>query len=227
MRIWSLVLAAICVLAPVGAMPRAVAQPAPEPGSPPAVDGVPALPPSPAAVPSSPPGYLATPDGWELTVAARDETQVAVAPLTTALTTREYLVGGTFTGTVTGAGSTELSGGSLVVGYRIGCGIVGGPVELFATVGANPNIGPNAVLGAVEFPVNGQAKVNLRPGTVTVVPVGEKSFKGSDVRVTVTGFRVKVDGCVGQSFLQSYATLTGSTTDTSDIVTYAGQVKVV
>ncbi|MDN4520015.1 MULTISPECIES: MspA family porin [Mycolicibacterium] len=178
-------------------------------------------------MPSSPPGYLATPDGWELTVAARDETQVPVAPLTTALTTREYLVGGTFTGTVTGAGSTELSGGSLVVGYRIGCGIVGGPVELFATVGANPNIGPNAVLGAVEFPVNGQAKVNLRPGTVTVVPVGEKSFKGSDVRVTVTGFRVKVDGCVGQSFLQSYATLTGSTTDTSDIVTYAGQVKVV
>lgn len=227
MRISSLVLAAICVLVPLVATPHGVAQPAADPGVDAATDVGTPPPPSPAAVPSSAAGYLVTPDGWELTAAAKDETQEAVAPLTTALTTREYLVGGTFTGSVKGAGSTELSGGSLVVGYRIGCGIIGGPVELFGTVGANPNIGPNAVLGAVEFPINGQAKINLRPGTVTLVPVGEKSFKGGDVRVTVTGFRVKIDGCVGQSFLQSYATLTSSTTDTSDIVTYAGQVKVV
>jgi len=67
----------------------------------------------------------------------------------------------------------------------------------------------------------------LRPGTVTLVPVGEKKFKGGEGRVTITGFRVRVDGCVGQSFLQSYSTLTSSTADTSDIVTYVGPVKVV
>jgi hypothetical protein len=173
------------------------------------------------------PGELSTPDGWELTVAAADETRVAVAPLTTALTSREYLVGGTFTGTVAGSGSTSLSGGSLVVGYRIGCGIIGGPVELLGSAGATPTFGSNAVIGAVQFPVNGQIKVNLRPGTVTTVPVGQKDYKGDEVRVTVTGFRVRVDGCVGQSFIQSYATFKSSTTDTDDIVTYAGLVTVV
>jgi hypothetical protein len=173
------------------------------------------------------PGELSTPDGWELTVAAADETRVAVAPLTTALTSREYLVGGTFTGTVAGSGSTTLSGGSLVVGYRIGCGIIGGPVELLGSAGATPTFGSNAVIGAVQFPVNGQIKVNLRPGTVTTVPVGQKDYKGDEVRVTVTGFRVRVDGCVGQSFIQSYATFKSSTTDTDDIVTYAGLVTVV
>ncbi|MCV7366484.1 MspA protein [Mycolicibacterium duvalii] len=220
MRIVTVVLTTAAVLAAFGATPHGAAQPAPD--TEPLVLDEP--PPPPSAVPSSPPGTLTTPEGWELTVAAKDETHQPVAPLTTALTSREYLVGGTFTGTVTGAGSTELSGGSLVVGYRIGCGIIGGPVELLGSVGATPKffVGPG-----VEFPVNGQIKVNLRPGTVTLVPVGEKSFKGDEARVTVTGFRVRVDGCVGQSFLQSYATFTGSTADTSDIVTYAGQVTVV
>ena len=36
---------------------------------------------------------------------------------------------------------------------------------------------------------------------------------------------VKVDGCVGQSFLRSYATLTSSTTDTDDVVAYYGITK--
>ncbi|MGE2833653.1 MspA family porin [Mycobacterium sp. SMC-4] len=216
----SVVLVTAGVLATFGASPHGVAQPAPE-TDPVAAEAAPS---PPSAVPSSPPGYLKTPDGWELTVAAKDETHQPVAPLTTALTSREYLVGGTFTGTVTGAGSTELSGGDLVVGYRIGCGIVGGPVELLGSVGANPRL---SIDPAVEFPVNGQIKVNLRPGTVTLVPVGEKRFKGDQARVTVTGFRVRVDGCVGQSFLQSYATFTSSTADTSDIVTYAGHVTVV
>lgn len=220
MRVWSAAAAVCCLLAPLGLSPSALAQPVPppDPG---------AVAPPLDAVPSAQSGYLKTPDGWELTAAAKDETQVAVAPLTTALTSREYVVGGTFTGTVTGEGSTTLSGGSLVVGYRIGCGIIGGPVEVFSTIGANPRFGTNAVLGQVSLPVNNQIKINLRPGTVTLVPVGEKQFKGSEARVTVTGFRIRTDGCVGQSFIQSYATLTSTTTDTSDIVTYAGQVKVV
>ena len=46
---------------------------------------------------------MTSPDGWVLTVVAKDETQLPVAPLTTATSSREYLVGGTFTGTVTGA----------------------------------------------------------------------------------------------------------------------------
>ncbi|MGE2729842.1 MspA family porin [Mycolicibacterium vaccae] len=214
----SVILAATGVLATFGMMPQSLAQPAPEP------DTVVAAAAPPAAVPSSPPGHLTTPEGWELTVAAQDETHQPVAPLTTAVTSREYLVGGTFTGKVSGTGSAELSGGSLVVGYRIGCGIIGGPSELLGSAGVSARLNLDQ---AVDFPINGQIKVNLRPGTVTLVPVGEKNFKGDEARVTVTGFRVRVDGCVGQSFLQSYATFTSTTADTSDIVTYAGQVTVV
>ncbi|WP_285034145.1 MspA family porin, partial [Mycolicibacterium sp. lyk4-40-TYG-92] len=36
---------------------------------------------------------------------------------------------------------------------------------------------------------------------------------------------IKVDGCLGQSFLRSYATLTSSTADTDDIVAYYGITK--
>lgn len=226
MRLRASAATALWLIAALGGAPSALAQPVPAPGPAEPVSAA-AAPPPPDAVPSSPAGYLKTPDGWELTAGAKDETQVAVAPLTTALTSREYVVGGTFTGTVTGAGSTKLSGGSLVVGYRIGCGIIGGPVEVLSSVGAIPTFDQNAILGGIQLPVNNQIKINLRPGTVTLVPVGEKKFKGSEARVTVTGLRIKTDGCVGQSFIQSYSTLTSSTADTSDIVTYAGQVKVV
>ncbi|WP_234788991.1 MspA family porin [Mycolicibacterium fortuitum] len=68
-------------------------------------------PPDTGAVPSSPPGVLDTPDGWHVTVAGSNETLLPVAPLTTAISSREYLVGGTFTGKVSGGGKTKLTGG--------------------------------------------------------------------------------------------------------------------
>ncbi len=215
----------------------AIAQPTPaddvhgaEPLADPGMPGIPpaatppdeAVPPD-ASVPSGASSSLETPDGWELIVGAKDETQEAVAPLTTALSSREYLVGGTFTGSVTGGGTTELTGGSLVAGYRIGCGIVGGPVEMIAEAGTETVINP-LVQG---FGVRGEVKVNLRPGIVEVLPVGQKNFTGDEVRITITGLRVKVDNCVGESFLQSYATLTSSTADTDDVVTYVGEIKAV
>ena len=46
-------------------------------------------------------------------------------------------------------------------------------------------------------------------------------------RVTITGVRVKTDQCAGQSFIRSYATLTSSTENTDDIITYLGVTKAV
>jgi hypothetical protein len=44
----------------------------------------------------------------------------------------------------------------------------------------------------------------------------------------VTGFRVKIDGCVGQSFIRSYATLTNSTSvQSEDILSWYGVTKAV
>lgn len=177
-------------------------------------------------MPSADPGTLSTPDGWILAVAAKDESLLPVAPLTTALSSREYIVGGTFIGGVKGGGKTKLAGGTLEAGYQIGCGITGGPVELMGGVSLQPSISmagvPSASAGVV-----GQIKVGLRPGTVTIVPVNKKTFEGTTTRTTITGFRIKIDGCVGQSFIRSYATFTSSTENTDDVVTYMGVTKAV
>jgi hypothetical protein len=86
-----------------GTAPLASADPPPDPSVQSAANPAPPLAPSPdnGAVPSGPPGVLDAPDGCVLTVVGGDESEVPVAPLTTANTSREYDASGTFTGTVT------------------------------------------------------------------------------------------------------------------------------
>jgi MspA len=185
-------------------------------------------PPDPAAVASAPPGVLTTPDGWILTVAATDETQLPVTPLTTAVSSREYLAAGTFTGTVEGDGSTELNGGTLVVGYQIGCGITLDKV----TLGGGISLGgfdlfplPDALDLGAGF--GGSIEVDLLPGEVQDVQVMAKEFSGTTTRVTLKDVHITIDGCAGQSFLRSYAILTSASTGAEDIVAYYGITKAV
>ena len=72
-----------------------------------------------------------------------------------------------------------------------------------------------------------QIKIDLKPGTVNIVPVDKKSFKSTKSRVSIHGFRIKIDGCAGQSFIRSYATFTSSTDNTDDVVTYLGVTRAV
>jgi len=210
---------AACSLIPLGTAPIALADPPADDPGPPPDNGV---------VASAEPGIVTSPDGWVLTVVAKDETQLPVAPLTTATSSREYLVGGTFTGTVTGGGKTSLSGGVLEAGYQIGCGIELGQVRLIGQAGIT--LGGNAgltALASVQAPLSGTIEIHPKPGTVSTVTVDKKTFKAAPVRVTLKDTHIKVDGCVGQSFLRSYATLTSSTTDTDDVVAYYGVTKAV
>jgi len=202
--------------------PLALADPGPDP----AAD--PGPPPDNGVVASADPGVVTTPDGWTLTVVAKDESELPVAPLTTAVSSREYLVGGTFTGTVTGSGKTTLAGGSLEAGYQIGCGIELGQIRLIGQAGistSGSSLTGGLVPTGVSFPLSGTVEIHPKPGSVTQVPVDKKTFKAAPVRVTLKDTHIKVDGCVGQSFLRSYATLTSSTTDTDDIVAYYGVTK--
>ena len=220
-------LATASVLVSLGAAPLALADPPPpDPAVVPAGDAVP--PPDNGIVGSAEPGVVTTPDGWTLTVVASNETQLPVAPLTTALSSREYLVGGTFTGTVSGKGKSELTGGTLEAGYQIGCGIELGQVRLIGQAGissAGSSLTGGIVPTGVTFPISGAIEIHPKPGTVSTVTVDKKSFKKAPVRVTLKDTHIKVDGCVGQSFLRSYATLTSSTTDTDDVVAYYGITK--
>jgi MspA len=222
--------ATLCLAVPVGTAPLALADPPPPPSDPavqPVADGTNPLPPE-GAVPSAPPGILDTPDGWHLEIVGSNETQLPVAPLTTAISSREYLVAGTFTGKITGSGKTKLAGGSLEVGEQIGCGIISDEVEINPGASFTPGIAiPFTGNATAGFGASLQGKVYLKPGTVTSVAVNKKSFKGTSTRVTVTGVRIKTDQCAGQSFIRSYATLTSSTDNTDDVITYLGVTKAV
>ena len=210
---------AACSLIPLGAAPIALADPPADDPGPPPDNGL---------VASAEPGIVTSPDGWVLTVVAKDESQLPVAPLTTATSSREYLVGGTFTGTVTGGGKGSLSGGVLEAGYQIGCGIELGQVRLIGQAGISLGAAPGlASIANVTAPLSGTIEIHPKPGTVSTVTVDKKTFKAAPVRVTLKDTHIKVDGCVGQSFIRSYATLTSSTTDTDDIVAYYGVTKAV
>lgn len=80
------------------ASPAAAAAPRPEAAAAPVIEGL---------VESSPPATTKSPDGWTLTLSAKDETQVVIQPLTTAISTREYEVGGVFNGSMTGPKTTN------------------------------------------------------------------------------------------------------------------------
>ena len=212
----------IPLVIPLACAPVALADPPADDPGPPPDNGV---------VASADPGVVTTPDGWILTVAATNESQLPIAPLTTAVSSREYLVAGTFTGTIGGAGKTKLSGGTLEAGYQIGCGIELGQIRLIGQIGIGTSgsaiPGANLLPTGLTFPISGTIEIHPKPGQVTTVTVDKKTYKAAPVRVTLKDTHIKVDGCVGQSFLRSYATLTSSTTDTDDVVAYYGVTKAV
>lgn len=209
-----------CVSIAVATGPLARAEPVPEPVQPVANAGQSG---PPGAVPSGPPGVVDTPDGWHIEVSGRDETQLPVAPLTTAVSTREYLVGGTFAGKVTGSGATKVTGGTLVAGYQIGCGVLLEKVQ----ISPRASLGLGFPIPVFDAEVGLDGVVDLLPGEISVVDVTDMEFDGTDARVTITGLRVNFDRCVGQSFIRSYATLSVSTADTEDVITYLGVTKIV
>ena len=219
-------LGAVCIAFPVGSAPLAMAEPPPPPDPATPVNATNPLPPE-GAVPSGPPGILDTPDGWHLEVVGSNETQLPVAPLTTAISSREYLIAGTFTGKITGGGKTKLTGGSFEAGEQIGCGIISDETEINPGASFTPGINLPFTNANAGFGVSLQGKVYLKPGTVTTVAIDKKSFKGTSTRITITGVRIKTDQCAGQSFIRSYATLTSSTDNTDDVITYLGVTKAV
>ena len=218
---------AVCLVVAVTTAPSTAADPEVDPAAAtaPAAGG---------QVPSNPPATLDTPDGWKLGLGARDESQIPVAPLTTAVSSREYLSSGTFVGALVGPDPPR---GTLEVGYEIGCGIdmsTSNGVTMGGSAGVTPGLGlAGAFTGAVTpvplitVPVNGVITVGLKPGLVIVVPVVKKQFKGPNPWVMISNFHVKIDGCVGQSFIRSYATLTRETDQSDVVLSYVGTTKAV
>ena len=202
---------------------------APEEAVPPVDDG---------KVVSSPPATTTAPDGTTLTISAKDETQMTVAPLTTAISSRAYVVGGVFQGSITGVDETPE--GVLQVGYEIGCGIdmsTGGGVLLGGNGGLNASLGyfgldfegvlADGLVPGFGGQLGGSVTVGLKPGIINNVPVTKKRFTGSDPWVSISSFRITIDGCVGESFIRSYVTITRSTDEGESILSWFGTTKAV
>lgn len=215
-------------IAPVAVVDPGAVPPAAE--APPAPDG---------KVASSPPNTTISPDGWTLTVSAKDESQLPVAPLTTAISTREYEVGGVYNGTLTG-GDGETPKGIFEVGYQIGCGIdmsTANGVSITGTAGVNPSIGyfgldfpgvlPDGLVPAIGANLGGGITVGLKPGLINTIPVTKKQFDSAEPWVSISKFRIKIDGCVGESFIRSYATLAKSNKSGDAILSWYGVTKAV
>lgn len=238
-------LTGVLVAAPVSAEPDPDPQPQPAVAQDVPADAVPAtdaVPPpvDDGRVESTPAAIKKAPDGWTLTVSAEDESQLPMSPLTTAISSREYEVGGTFMGALSGPAEDESPHGTLEVGYQIGCGIdmsTSNGVSLTGTVGLNSSLGilgtdvispvPGGILPGVGGNVGGGITVGLKPGIINIVPVNKKEFTGATPWVMVSGFHIKIDGCVGQSFIRSYAILTRSTPQSDAVLAYYGVPKVV
>lgn len=221
----------VCLMASTATAPQVLADPA-DPSVAPAANTAPVPAPPTAPIASASPGTLTTPDGWVLSVKAMNESLEPVASLTNSPWSREYLVDGSFEGTVTGGGKTKLSGGTLEAGYQIGCGIIQDDIESITTATGIGGVSIPFVGGSI-FPLvlgaqlGEQIKIDLKPGTVNIVTVGKKSFKGTKAHVNISGYRIKVDGCAGQSFIRSYATFTSATDNTDDVVTYIGVTRAI
>ena len=105
-------------------------------------------------------------------------------------------------------------------------------VVLSGSLGLTPGLGIGG-LGAgtpvgiptLLTPISGSLAVALKPGIINVIPVTKKEFKGAEPWIQITRFRVKIDGCVGESFIRSYAFLTRSTDVSDAILGYYGVTK--
>lgn len=203
------------------------ADPAADPAAPPVDDG---------RVMSTPPATTKSPDGWTLAISAKDEIQMPSAPLTTAISSREYIVSGVFNGALDGP--SDLPKGVFEVGYQIGCGIdmsTSNGVALTGTVGGNASLGyfgldfsntmADGIVPGIGGNVAGGITVGLKPGIINIVPVTKKEYRGDRPWVSISNFHVKIDGCVGESFIRSYATLSKSTDEGDAILSWYGVTK--
>ena len=229
----SAVIAAVAVIAlagPASADPIDPAGPDIQP-----VAGVEAAPPADdGRVASTPPITDTSPDGWIMTVGGQNEVQLPVPPLTTAISTREYQVSGTFIGSLKGPGGGPAKG-VLEVGYQIGCGIdmtTGNGVIVSGNMAGAAGVGVGILSNGndLEVPslganIGGGVAVSLKPGLVNILPVTRKTFVGTAPWVGVHKFRIKIDGCVGESFIRSYATLAKSNDDGDGILSWYGITK--
>jgi hypothetical protein len=171
-----------------------------------------------------------TDDGWHLSAALTRMTINSVPNMAATAFTREGFVTGKAEATIAGNGAIAVNSGTLVLGLQLGCQIdlsEGGSLDVGADAGISPGFGSGGNLLNVIGPyadVNGDASINLLPGTITNLGLGKKELKGPAGEIVIHDAHVKVDACGGQVAVRFFASVMIDTDKSDDSVNAYGDI---
>jgi hypothetical protein len=143
---------------------------------------------------------------------------------------REGFVTGKAAATIDGNGEIPVNSGTLVLGLQLGCQVdlsEGGSLSAGADAGISPGFSNGANLLNVIGPyaeVNGNASINLLPGTITNLGLGKKALKGRTGEIVIHDAHVKVDACGGQVSVRFFASVMIDTDKSDDSVNAYGDI---
>lgn len=171
-----------------------------------------------------------TDDGWHLSAALTRMTINSVPNMAATAFTREGFVTGKAEATITGNGAIPVNAGELVVGLQLGCQVdlsEGGSLSAGADAGINPGFSSGSNILSIIGPyaeINGNASINLLPGTITNLGLGKKELKGPTGEVVIHDAHVKVDACGGQVAVRFFASVVIETDKSDDSVNAYGDI---
>jgi MspA len=165
-----------------------------------------------------------TDTGWHLSASLTNMTINSVPNMAATAFTREGFLTGKATATIDGNGKIPVQSGTVILAAQLGCQVdlsQGGSISIGGDVGFSLG-GGTGVLGipggfgpyADFYP---SVSVNLLPGKISTVVLGNKALKGRIGEITVHEAHVKVDGCGGPVALRlvAYAQISTDTGDDS------------
>jgi hypothetical protein len=171
-----------------------------------------------------------TDDGWHLSAALTRMTINSVPNMAATGFTREGFVTGKAAATIDGNGGVAVNSGTLVMGLQLGCQVdlsEGGSIGADAEAGFSPSFNNGGNLFSVIGPsadIEGNASINLLPGTITNLGLGKKELKGRTGEIVVHDAHVKIDGCGGQVSVRFFATAMIDTDKSDDSVNAYGDI---
>jgi hypothetical protein len=171
-----------------------------------------------------------TDDGWHLSAALTRMTINSVPNMAATAFTREGFVTGKAEASIAGNGAIAVNSGSLVLGLQLGCQVdlsEGGSLDVGGDAGISPGFGSGGNLFNVLGPyadVDGDASINLLPGTITNLGLGKKELKGPTGEIVVHDAHVKVDACGGQVSVRFFASVMIDTDKSDDSVNAYGDI---
>jgi hypothetical protein len=171
-----------------------------------------------------------TDDNWHLSASLTRMAMNSVPNMAATAFTREAFVTGKAAATIDGNGAVPVNSGTLVMGLQLGCqvdlsegGSIGGDLD----AGVSPGFGTGGSALSMIGPyadIEGDASINLLPGTITNLGLGKKTLKGRTGEIVVHDAHVKVDACGGQVSARFFASVMIDTDKSDDSVNAYGDI---